>query len=389
MGLRRWLGLASVLYVTPLAAYCAGDCLEVYSQECCPITHCPDEPLENWLRIGTGYRCDKLHWNIAGPHGCPNVFSELKWDNLQIAQGTFEAKGTLPCLIYGRASTNYGGIFEGRVVDSDYAGNHRTLLFSRSHSKANKGWVWDISACIGYPLLRCPGSFHFSPIAGYSHHEQHVRILGGNLMTNAKLLAQLFQDNQCSSSSSSSSEGSSQSSASGSGSGSGASAGGSTGSTSFSPSNKGVSGWQSHSLPDVDSSYTARWTGPWVGFDFDWTVATYWDLFCSAEFHWTRYSGRGHWNARPDLADDFRQNSHAFGWIVNGGVRWNFSCHWSVTLMGNYQDWRTGKGSDRTYYYSHVTPSGSYGGQVKQAHLRLNHVTWQSYSTGLLIAYRF
>jgi len=311
------------------------------------------EIADGWVKIGPAYRQDRLHWNIAGPGGSPNVFSELKWSRLQIAQAALEGYAALPSKVFARGCFSYGYIYDGHVRDSDFAGNNRTLLFARSHSQADKGKVWDLTIAGGYPLIHCPNHFSLSPLAGYSYHEQRLRIMGGQMRENRGVILHYFTDTLNSSTSRSSHS------------------------------------WVHHSLEGIDSTYVAQWSGPWVGLDALWHMTPSFDLFVAGEFHWARYRGRGHWNLRSDFADDFRHRAHGLGFVTTAAVAWHLSSHWSLTISALYQHWHAHHGTDRTFIFANAMYSSAPSGEVLEGKLPLNGVTWESCNIAASIAYRF
>ena len=91
-----------------------------------------------------GYRIDQLDWNIAGNNAGtnPNILSELTWKDLEIYQVQFKPSVTLGNSHRGgvryhlRGMLGWGSIVDGSNQDSDYAGDNRTLEFSRSNNSA-------------------------------------------------------------------------------------------------------------------------------------------------------------------------------------------------------------------------------------------------------------
>jgi hypothetical protein len=323
---------------------------------------------DNWIDLGARYRRDCLEWNIAGPYREPSVLSELKWKDVHSVQAIAAAKITIPTGVYGRAEGAYGHVFEGHVTDADYAGNHRTKLFSHSKSQSKKGHVWDASIGIGYPLLSCFGHFKISPIAGYARNEQQFHIQGGTLWLNEALLGDLIREEENLPSSAPSSEERSKESSS---------------SSSHNTPTTTSGSRRFYKLPDVKSHYLARWYGPWIGVDWDVTCLYKIDFFGSIEGHWASYRGKGHWDKRKDFADDFKHKAHAFGFVLNCGLRWNFTKHLGIALLGGYQNWSSSPGSDTTYFFSGSSE------KIHKAKLRLNHVHWESCNIGLSGVFRF
>jgi Protochlamydia outer membrane protein len=129
-----------------------------------------------------GYRVDDLNWNIAGDinGNNPNIISELTWDDLESYQLKFQGRLVWPNLIALRGSLAYGWLFDGKNQDSDYSGDNRTFEYSRSNNATDDDRVWDASLAVGYPFRfgrTVIGTF--TPLAGYSHHEQQLNISDG------------------------------------------------------------------------------------------------------------------------------------------------------------------------------------------------------------------
>ncbi|NIQ93167.1 MAG: TonB-dependent receptor, partial [Desulfuromonadales bacterium] len=83
----------------------------------------------------------------------PNILSELTWDDLrsfQLAAETEMVRSLRPrvsTVLMGR--TSYGWIVSGENQDSDYAGDNRTLEWSRSNNDAGNGHVFDLEGGVG------------------------------------------------------------------------------------------------------------------------------------------------------------------------------------------------------------------------------------------------
>src|SRR3989304_5599368 len=132
------------------------------------------------LSVSAGQRKDNLNWSIAG-NGV-NVLSELKWENLAIAQLQAVAEFHLKNDLRLRARLGYGVIDSGNNQDSDYDGNNRTLEYSRSNNKAG-GDVLDASIGFGKRLrmrdLSAGRSFYVTPFVGLSMHRQNLTMTDG------------------------------------------------------------------------------------------------------------------------------------------------------------------------------------------------------------------
>ena len=134
--------------------------------------------IEAALGLSLGYRVDDLDWNISGDinGNNPNILSELSWDDLESFQIRARADILLLQRIYMRGVFGYGWIFDGKVQDSDFSGNNRTLEFSRSNNSADDGDLLDASIGAGYQFSFALDSFESGiiPLVGYSYHEQNL-----------------------------------------------------------------------------------------------------------------------------------------------------------------------------------------------------------------------
>lgn len=270
--------------------------------------------------VGVGYRQDYLRWSMAGQNHQPNILSELTWKDIEIA--LVETEGILEvCRFYARGRADYGRIFHGHDTDQDFGGDDRTELFSSSCAKADSGEVYDFSFGIGYAWEYC--GLHIAPLGGYSHQEQHFEMC--DLFNEVNLISNVLGP-----------------------------------------------------IKGLDSSYRARWTGPWLGFDFDYSLKGWPTLFGSFEYHWGDYFGKGHWNLRRDFIKDFRQcadNVHGQKYII--GLEHLFACHWGVNIVATYQNWKTGSGIDRVFLLEGAGDSP------------FNGAKWHSYSIVGAVSYIF
>lgn len=282
-----------------------------YAFELPPFSaQCVTVPVYFEAELGAGYRQDHFRWNMAGPENQPNILSELTWKDLEIA--LFQAEGILEVYhVYTRLTVDYGHIFHGRETDRDFAGHNRTEIFSDTRAKSNKGEVFDITWGLGYLFEYC--GFQFIPLAGYSHHEQHLH------------MHDLVVD---------------------------------------------FDAFSSHRGPlsGLHSNYKAKWRGPWLGFDFNYSRCGKTTLYGTFEYHWARYRATGHWNLRTDFIDDFRQRANGQGQLYKLGIQHLFTCYFGGSLEASYQTWETGHGRDRVFFFDGFVDS------------RFNEARWHSYS---------
>lgn len=273
-----------------------------------------EEPFE--FSLGAGYRKDNLDWSEAGES--VDVLSELKWENLKIAQISAAARLNIDADWSLRGMLAYGRINSGSNQDSDYNGNNRTLEFSRSNSKGG-GEVRDGSIGLGRTLrlLNYAGENFLSvtPLVGLSIHQQNLTMTEG------------FQTLPA------------------------------TG-----------------SFPGLDSSYDAKWQGPWVGMEALLDSGGDWSLTATGEYHWADYSAQANWNLRPEFSHpvSFVHTANGQGIVLAAGATYLVSKDWRASFSVKAQQWSTGRGIDRTFF-----SDGSAGYSL------LNGVNWESTAINL------
>ena len=133
------------------------------------------------ITLDAGYRRDNLDWNIAGSNNSPNVLSELTWRDLNIFQVRGELAGANVEHVYFRTTFDYGWVVSGENQDSDYAGDNRSLEFSRSINSVNGSKVWDVSLGMGKEFPFGAKQQHsIIPQLGFSYHSQNLNMTDGN-----------------------------------------------------------------------------------------------------------------------------------------------------------------------------------------------------------------
>lgn len=276
----------------------------------------------------TGYRRDDLDWTIASISGTPNIISELKWRDIEIA--TINAGATL----YTQANwlvnfdMVYGQIFDGKNQDSDYSGNNRTLEFSRSNNNADQGDVLDLSLAVGYrwqlpfdQQSAYPRSI-LIPQAGLSYSSQNFKMTDG------------FQTIPA-----------------------------------------------SGSFSGLDSSYDATWFGPWLGLDSQIIFNQDFTLGANIEYHYAFYDATANWNLRSDFAhpESFTHEAEGYGLVGNIEGQLRLDTDLSLNISLSYQDWQADrKGVDTTFF--------SNGSTLKTG---FNGVNWRSFGANIGLLYQF
>ncbi|WP_051906947.1 hypothetical protein [Methylomarinum vadi] len=251
--------------------------------------------------INSGYRQDELDWNIASPIGTPNILSELSWDDLEIVTFGLGATMYLPANIVLDGKFTYGRIFNGDNQDSDYWGDNRTQEFSRSNNNADEGDTIDASIGLGYRFNMIPSSrrfkkpvLSFTPMLGFSYHEQNLKIRNGKQTIPLK-----------------------------------------------------------YNFGGLNSSYDATWYGPWAGFDSELSIVDRVSFTTSFQYHYAFYEGTANWNLREEFAhpESFSHEAKGAGLDLSWGslIRLNDNLH--LTLSVDYKNWKAdNKGFDTTYF---------------------------------------
>lgn len=284
------------------------------------------------FQLEAGYRRDELDWNIGGGFTGPNIISELEWEDLEIYQIKTAGKlsignGAAPFDICLKGSMAYGWIVDGENQDSDFAGDNRTLEYSRSNNASDDGNVVDVSAGIGPQFKVLANRLTVTPLVGYSYHEQNLRMEDG------------FQT---------------------------------IATDGFTP--------PPGSFPGLDSTYDTRWRGPWTGVDLRVRPDEKFMFFGNFEYHWANFEAEADWNLRPDLAHpkSFEQDAEGEGILLALGSEYALSGNWAVQFLLNYQKWKARDGKIRFF-----TAEGGEGTQG------LNEVNWESRAVMLGVTYRF
>jgi len=273
------------------------------------------------LKAMSGYRHDDIKWSIAGTIDgtSPNIISELSWDHLQMIQykviGEIIIEDNL--VIDGMAA--YGDIDRGRNQDSDYAGDNRTLEFSRSNNQADDGEVMDFSAGLGYRMnisefhdIWKEDSLWLTILGGYSYHEQNLIIINGvqTIPPSGPL------------------------------------------------------------PPELHSSYWSEWEGPWLGFSLSGRTKKI-EGFFRFEYHMADFYASANWNLRSDFQHpkSFEQEAEGYGLVYGVGLNYHVNDFWSIDFNADLQNWHTQEGINTFFISDGSTP-------VQQ----LNRVDWDSYA---------
>ncbi|HWP35022.1 MAG TPA: autotransporter domain-containing protein, partial [Thermodesulfobacteriota bacterium] len=291
-----------------------------------------------WFRLETaaGWRTDRVDWNIADADGRPNVVSELTWRDLEIYQARLAATGVAAGGMLLRGVLGYGRIVHGRNQDSDFAGDNRTGEFSRSNNRSDDGSVLDASIGLGGRLRPGGGAITVTPLAGLSYHVQRLRITDGVQTVSDEATCQTV-----------------------------------------------VPGCRlppPGPIPGLDSTYEARWRGPFVGVELGVEAEGRGALVAAAAYHLAAYDAEANWNLREDFARprSFTHEGDGSGVVLALTGRVAVAERWTVGGGVEYQRWRVRDGTDRVFFVDGTS-----------APTRLNEVNWESVAVSLGVEYRF
>lgn len=274
------------------------------------------------VSLRAGYRRDHLQWSIADVDNNPNVLSELDFDHVDSLALAGDLRWSNSSKLFLRGAFDIGWRQNGNVQDSDYLGNDRTMEFSRSYADVEGGSFFDLSAGLGYrfdiPLRAEERVLRLIPLAGYSYHSQEFEITNGY-----QALAEY--------------------------------------------------GFKAKPGPirGLHSWYDAKWYGPWLGLDVDFSVNRRHALLLSLEYHWIDYEADANWNLRSDLAHpvSFEHDSNGEGYILSLAYKYSPNSRWFWTVGASYSSMEADPGFVRTY-----SADGS------DSSTQLNRVEWDSFA---------
>lgn len=331
--MRKFLLMLSVLMYG--SATLSADWCDAFAPSYCCVDNDWPSPIN--IQINGGFRRDKFRWSIAGleveeDFFVPSTLSELQWKDLRIAQVGGSAS-YVSCTNYAiKVEGDYGHIYHGRNIDSDYDDFGNLLL--QSNSDAGKGFVYDIESAVGYRVTSTGGRFIATPWIGYSYHGQELHIFDGDLVFN-----------------------------------------------NFPPPFNGTG-----PIEGLNNKYTTRWFGPWIGLDFSTRVEKCAYIFGGFEWHLVSYRATGIWNLREDEFGPFRHRAHGHGYIVKLGGNWEIWKNWSIGIQAHYRNFRTHHGRERVTVY--VDQEG-FPVEPFTVQTRFNQAKWSSVDVEATIAWRF
>lgn len=298
------------------------------------------------IDIGGGFRKDKFHWGLSSkgiiedpairqafpevtvPGVKTGIRSKLHWKDLRIAEMGGMAE-YVSCRNYAiRVDARYGRIYHGEVIDDDYLNiNENQYKMFSAESKAGRGHVYDLSGGVGYRVTSTCKRFVAIPMVGYAQYGQYLHMYDGSLRFDA-----IFH--------------------------------------------------QPGPIVGLNSTYTTRWFGPWVGLDFSTRVERCAYMFGSFQWHMLYYRAHGRWNIREDMGP-FYHKAYGYGWLATLGGKWEIWNNWSIGVMGSYRMFRTNSGHD----FVRVFPLDGRPSYIRKS--QFTNAEWHSFSASAIIAWRF
>ena len=284
------------------------------------------QAIENWeykLDLDYGMRVDQLNWNIAGnlAGSGPNVFSELRWNNVKFHQTSLGYRfiGDDRWYIKGYTSKAWG--FSGSFEDSDYNGDNRSLEYSRSSGDSNRSTAEDYSIAIGHQI-RIDNRIGITPLVGFSSHRQSFTMTNGTQI----ICDASGSPNSC---------------------------------------NNGLG-----PLDGLNSTFTTHWRGPWLGLDLRVATAKRWTTYAELEYHYSYYDASADWNLRNDLDHPISHSQSAIGQGTHLGLGLSYAMSTPDTFLNvGFKQSRNSTQAGTHYVHN---ADGTISSQ------RLNKVNWSS-----------
>lgn len=288
------------------------------------------------LELAIGSRQDHLSWSLGGPGGIPRTLSRLVWHDVQSVELQAKVETTFCSDYYVRLEGDYGWIYHGWNTDADYLPDDETLvdtLFLKSKADSSKGAVWDLSIAVSSYSRQFGDCFSFRPLLGYSVNSQRLKLEDG------VILVDLFEPDAVGS-----------------------------------------------RFPNLDSSYTTYWSGPWVGFDLAYNGISCWTFSTTQEFHALYYDAKGNWNLRDDILGDFHHYGWGWGYFTKFNAQYDLGCGWDFGAQLKYNYCRMNDGRDHSTILNDDPNIPVYQYKV---YTKIKHASWHSISCLLTLGYGF
>ncbi len=281
---QRWLSTVLPALMLPAGGFAAELDRLVDTNPLAPST---------WLTISPEVTNASFRWNIAGDAGGgnPNVFSEYKWQSLQIIGLRGEFGHVTDAGWTWRLAGSYGRIISGNNEQAEYLGDNRTQQSFLAKGRSDDGQSAELEVAVGR---------HF-----YDEDSAVTPEIG--LMTSHQRL--LIYD-----------------------------------SYQLLPT--------ASPIEDLHSNYRSHWTGLIVGAKARWQMVENLAFDADARGLIGVYQSAGDLDKRVDLAhpNSFSQHAQFIGWRLHGQVSMLWSDGVEVACGGGAEARYLGPGSDRLHY---------------------------------------
>lgn len=294
------------------------------------------QPIYNF-EVSGGYQLGDYKWAIAGIDDNPYEAWRQKFNNVKMYRLSANMNYTTCNNYYIRVNGNYGKILQGSGRVTGYAENDSDdsdslTQISKIRGEADKGFVYDLEACVGYQFTSNGRRFLGTPVIGWGLSYQHFKMDRGH---------QELED--------------------------------------ASPS-------RGHR-----SVYKPRWWGPFVGFDWILSVdVPCFLIFGKADYFFcNQYRDRGSWNLGHLYSVDFRDRSKGTGMVFNLGCNYKICNGLFVGLLGEYRKFHAGSGKHMTGDSYNYLSSDDAAAEMPIGDTKLRYSQWKAYSIELTLDFRY
>lgn len=241
-------------------------------------TSWPEIQGSGYLKLSSGYRHDKLRYNIPG-NGA-NIASELTW-HVPASEIRVDGDWTHTSGLTIKGHLAYAqAIAGGEVQDSDYLLSDRQGEFSRSYAKPQDSRMFDISLGAGWKLPLGKGN-SLTPMLGLARYDSLYRMRDGQQVISAYGFTTPLG-----------------------------------------------------SFPGLDSKYNPVWSSVWQGLSAEFEPLAQFSLRATIKHHWFDYRAEADWNLRSDRAHpiSFVHEGYGRGWENELGADWRLFQSHRLTL---------------------------------------------------------
>lgn len=316
------------------------------------------------FQVGLGYRHDNysMHMEAFAPNFTTDFASstlerwKFRWNEVEILESSAHLRYTTCLNYYFRFDADFGRIHNGEGHFDGFAFNGSTsdsssssspdsddfTHFSRIKHKTNRGQVMDFSGAFGYQFRSNGRRFYVVPLVGFAWRYQRLEAHHGNQTLNLGDPLPVVG-----------------------------------------------------SIPDLHFMYKPRWYGGFIGVDWEVQVDVPCVLFYgTAEWHWTQFRSSNTWNFSDVFVNQFNQNGHGHGVILNGGISYKLQCNCWISAFGTFRNFHVDKGKHKTVRLKNklLFPNQTFGtfpGFDPTKDMDLRSFKWNSWVVGLAFDYRF